>query len=87
MKAYASNQDYFDELERLASRMEHGDNSEAAAEVRYGVACVNGLTDGWAMLMDSLEKTIALHGKSLPRDQADDLENAFQAARKAVYRF
>jgi hypothetical protein len=86
MKAYASNAAYFDELARLATRMEHAGHSEAAAEVRHGASCVNGLTDGWALLMDSMELTIRRYGESLPPDQLADLRNAFEAARKAVYR-
>ena len=86
VRTYASNQEYFDELLMLASRIEQSGNPNAAVAIRYGVTCSNGLTDGWAMLMESLEKALAMYGKSLPLDQATDLESAFEAARKAVYR-
>ena len=86
MKPYASNQAYFEELEDLAARMERSCHVEASAEVRRGISCVNGLTDGWVMLMDSLDLVIAQHSQGLPFDQRDDLRRAREAAQKAVYR-
>ncbi len=86
MKTYASNEAYFEELAGLVGRMEQSGHTEAAMQVRHGISCVNGLTDGWAMLMDALEATVTRHGQNLPQDQLSDLESAFEAARKAVYR-
>jgi hypothetical protein len=86
MKTYVSNAEYFDELMSLAARMERSGHLAAATEVRHGLSCLNGLTDGWALLMDSLELTLRDNGNNLATDQMEDLRNAFEAARKAVYR-
>jgi hypothetical protein len=86
MKSYASNLVYFDELAKLVARMEQGGRAEAAAELRRGISCVNGLTDGWAMLMDALGAVITRYRDDLSPELLSDLESAYQAARKAVYR-
>ena len=86
MKAYSSNCEYFDDIVRLAHRMEQSGHHEAAEELRCGLLCLNGLTDGWAMLMEALHRMIATYGILLPIDQASDLKDICEVARRVVHR-
>jgi hypothetical protein len=85
-KKYSSVFEFYDDLNDLMKRMEGSGNTEAAAEIREGLSCINGLTDGWALLMEHLEKALANHKKALRKDQIVDLKNAIMITRKAVYR-
>ena len=86
MRTYSSNAEYFAAILSLVQQMERNGCTDAASDIRGGFKCLNGLTDGWAELMESLERTIARHGKELPSDQAEELQSAFEAAKRCVYR-
>jgi len=58
MTEYASNEEFFDALRGLIRRAEEQGNASAARELREGMSCLNGLTDGWAMLLQSIDKSI-----------------------------
>jgi hypothetical protein len=83
---YKSNEDYFAKLNTLAGQMEQSGHVGPAARIRQGILCVNGLTDGWAMLMEELDAIVIQYGKILPQDQLSELERALEAAQKAVFR-
>jgi hypothetical protein len=85
-KRFQSIEEYYAFVDSLATRMEGDGRTEAAMEVRKGLLALNGLTDGWGALMESLERTIAQEGQKLASDQSADLQRAFQVARAAVYR-
>ncbi|MBI4829892.1 MAG: hypothetical protein HY804_14030 [Nitrospinae bacterium] len=86
MKSYFSNEEFFQAVRSLAERMEHGGHTEAARELRDGFACLNGLTDGWAMLMESVDKVIAAHGKALSPGDTAELKEMSRAIGKIVRR-
>jgi len=86
MEAFRSNQEYFEAVEDLALRLERGGRSSQAAELRRGLGCLNGLTDGWALLLDSINAVRRACGSELSQDQRDDLEKLRHGARLALYR-
>jgi hypothetical protein len=56
MKEYDSNDDFFRAYRELVQRIEISGNNRAAEELQEVFPCLNGLTDGWALLMESIEK-------------------------------
>lgn len=61
-------------------------NGEAASEIAQGFSCLNGLTDGWTLLMESLEKVKRDYSGTFSKVQETDLENIYSCVRKVVYR-
>jgi hypothetical protein len=66
--------------------MEKSGQMEAAKEISSGFACINGLTDGWALFMDSIGEVQAKYGSRLPADQSSDLKTIQRIVKKVVYR-
>ena len=65
---FASSEELFDAVRALAARLDSAGEVRAAADLRNGLAAVNGLTDGWAELLEALER---LRGGTLdPRARA-----------------
>jgi len=86
MRIYESNDEFFQAIRSLAARMEKDGHAEAARELRDGFACLNGLTDGWAMLLDSVNKVLAGHGKALAPADAAELKQMSRSIKKIVRR-
>ena len=53
MKKYPSSEALFGAITTLADQLEQSGGSGAATELHRDLGCLNGLTDGWALLMDS----------------------------------
>ena len=86
MREFKSNDDFFQAVRDLIHRLEKQGNLNAAQMLRAGFSCLNGLTDGWALLMESIDKTISENrGKIAPND-VSELQDMLKAVRKAVYR-
>ena len=79
-------QDVFDFVEDLAHRIELGGNPKSAQEIRSGLGYLNGLTDGWAMFMESLEHSMPTQAPKLGPREITDLEDLLEYVRKIVYR-
>jgi hypothetical protein len=86
MKQYASNKEFFGDVAHLATRLEEGGLTEVATEMRTGLQCINGLTDGWGELMERLESVIARFGAKIPSDQLAELKGMFDTTQKLVFR-
>src|SRR5437763_450272 len=59
MAAFRSNEEFFQAVNDLIATLEAGGHQEAAAELREGFGCLNGLTDGAALFLESIEKVQA----------------------------
>ena len=70
----------------LQNGLEAGGHTEAAAELRTGLGCLNGLTDGWGLFLESIERVRAAHAPRFSRDERNALETIRAAARQAVRR-
>ena len=86
MRSYASNDEFFQALTKLIERMRQSSHGAAADKLQSGYAALNGLTDGWAILLASLEEVVASDGPQLPGEQASELHSLLSAVKKAVYR-
>jgi hypothetical protein len=79
-------QDIFDFTADLASRIEAGGNEAVANEIRNGLRSNTGLTDGWALFMESLERALSASIGSVGPRESNDLRDLLEVVRKAVYR-
>jgi hypothetical protein len=86
MTGFRSHEELFQAVRDLIAALEAGGQPQAAATLREGFRCLNGLTDGWALFLESIEKVRATEGKSLAREHREALEAIRTAARAAVYR-
>ena len=82
----SSNAEFFQACERLFQRLDEHGPHDAAARLREGFGCLNGLTDGWALLMESMEATLSRNRDELRPEDLAELEGLLQSVRRVVYR-
>ncbi|MEW5974853.1 MAG: hypothetical protein AB1898_03490 [Acidobacteriota bacterium] len=58
----------------------------ASRELREGFAALNGLTDGWALFLESVKKVEGQYASQLSGSQRAVLAEIHGAAYQAVYR-
>ena len=85
-KEYSSNKEYFEDIEDFQKELLECGNNHAAKEIQEGLSCINGLTDGWAVFMESLEKISTEYAAKFSEKQKEELANFLAIAKKAVYR-
>jgi len=54
-----STDEFFEAVAQLTAELEMHGHADAAAELRSGFGCLNGLTDGWALFLESIDKVQA----------------------------
>ncbi len=86
MRNYKSNDEFFQALLDLIQRVEKQGNVAAARQLREGFSCLNGLTDGWALLMESIDKTISENKGKIEAMDMSELKDMLKVVRKVVYR-
>ncbi len=86
MRQFHSTEEFLATLRGLMDRIEKQGNTAAAQELRSGFACLNGLTDGWALLVESMERTVAAHRHAIGKAEMQELRDLLKVVRKAVYR-
>ncbi len=86
MRDFKSNEEFFAALSDLVSRIEKQGNIVAANELRFGFSCLNGLTDGWALLMESIEKTVNGQRGKIGKTEISELSDMLKVVTKVVYR-
>jgi hypothetical protein len=86
MATFQSNEEFFQAVADLMARLEAGGHPQAAAELREGFGCLNGLTDGCALFLESIQRVQATHARRFARDEQKALETIRRAAHRAVYR-
>jgi hypothetical protein len=86
MTDFRSSEELFQAVRDLIATLEAGGHPQAAATLRDGFRCLNGLTDGWALFLESIEEVKATEAKSLAQEQREALEAIRTAAHAAVYR-
>ena len=83
--SFASSQELFAAVANLTTRLEAGGHAQAAIELREGQLRLNGLTDGWALFLEAIEKVEATHAARFSRDEQKILEVIRRAVKRAVY--
>jgi len=79
-------QDVFVFVEDLSSRIENSGNPKASQEIRTGMGSLNGLTDGWALFLESLQRCMPSPGSNFSARESSDLQELTEYVRKIVYR-
>ena len=65
------------------SKLESAGHADAVAELRRGFECLNGLTDGWGLFLESIDRIDARRFSDAERDALAEIRDV---AHKAVYR-
>ena len=86
MREFTSNEEFFAALRDLIDRIEEQGNAAAAHELRAGYSCLNGLTDGWALLMESMKRTIEANRRKIGEPGMSELRDMLKIVVKVVYR-
>jgi hypothetical protein len=86
MPRLQSNEDCFRAIEGLIARLELEGHRQAADDLRSGYRCLNGLTDGWALLLESLDQIQATQAVRFSVEDQEALEAIRLGAYMAVYR-
>jgi len=86
MRTYSSNEEFFQHVRDLVARLRAQGHASAADELAEGLAGLNGLTDGWALLMEGVAGAIRLSGGPPDPPLARELKDLLAATRKVVYR-
>ena len=81
MTAFRSADEFFQAIRYLCDNLDREGHGVAAAELRDGFACLNGLTDGWALFLKSVENVKAAHYK----DFSAEHQSVFKSIHKMVY--
>lgn len=86
LRPFGSLDGYFAAAKDLIARLEGGGHRAAAAQLRDGYGCLNGLTDGWALFLESIDRVRAEHAAALSDDERRELEELRRVARRMVRR-
>lgn len=86
MATFESSDELFQAVEALVARLEAAGAADAAGELRSGFRCLNGLTDGWALFLESIDKVRSTKAKGFAPDDRRALTAIRAAVHKAVYR-
>ena len=85
-RPFTSLTEYFTAARDFIACLEAEGHRVAAAELDEGYRCLNGLTDGWALFLESIDKVRAERGAELSDDERRRLEALRRVARGAVRR-
>jgi hypothetical protein len=86
MVSFRSNEEFFLAVTDLVTRLEGKGHQGAAARLRDGYASLNGLTDGWALFLESIDGVLATASREFDHADRQALKVIRAAVHKAVYR-
>jgi hypothetical protein len=86
MPLFRSNDEFFQAVRDLADRLRLRGHRAAAEDLAGGLACINGLTDGWALFLECVEKVEAGGSREVGSEERKALRRIRKAARAAVHR-
>ena len=86
MPNYSSNEELFQHIRDLAVLLKSQGHTAAASSLQYGLNSLNGLTDGWAVLLESTSNTIQLCGNEMDSSILAQLSDIHAVVRKMVCR-
>lgn len=73
-------------MRALIAKLEGDGHAEAAQELREGYGSLNGLTDGWARFLESIDRVRKDFSAGFCRDDRESLTMIRTVAHNAVYR-
>ncbi|KZY34366.1 hypothetical protein A3740_17530 [Oleiphilus sp. HI0068] len=83
---FQSNTDLFDAIEGLQASLVSTGNEHASNQIADGLSSLNGLTDGWAQLLESINNARCEFGSALTEEQTNQINKIQSAVHKIVYR-
>jgi hypothetical protein len=85
-RAFQSNAEFFAALDGLVADLERTGNVTAAERLKAGKRCLNGLTDGWGLLLESLDSVLDTDASTVNRAQRQLLEDMREAVEGVIRR-
>ena len=73
-------------MRAFIAQLERDGHEQAARELREGYGCLNGLTDGWAQFLESIDRVRKTCSAGFNKDERESLKMIRAAAHRAVYR-
>lgn len=83
---FQSNTDLFQAIEELQASLASSGNEKASNQIADGMSSLNGLTDGWVQLLESINFVKREFGPALSKDQNKDINVIESTVHKLVYR-
>lgn len=86
MATFQSNDQFFSALRDTIGRLRASGFTQAATQLQEGFDCLNGLTDGWVALLESVRKVQSEYAATLAAEDHEALEKIREAAHAAITR-
>jgi len=83
---YQSNTYLFEAIKQLKDSLSSSGNEDSDELITEGMSSLNGLTDGWALLLESINTVIKNHSITLSEQQNVELNKIRSEVHKMVYR-
>ena len=83
---YHSNSELVEAIEILKKDLASSGHEEASALIEEGLSGLNGLTDGWAYLLEHIDLTNQKYGSVLNSKQSANLSEIQKVVHKVVHR-
>ena len=83
---YHSNSELVEAIEILKKDLASSGHEEASALIEEGLPGLNGLTDGWAYLLEHIDLTNQKYGSVLNSKQSANLSEIQKVVHKVVHR-
>jgi hypothetical protein len=83
---FKTNAELFEAVGDLIAQLRTVGQVRAAEELEVGMRCLNGLTDGWALFLESIDKVRAMASVGLTVSQKAALADIRAAVHRLVYR-
>lgn len=86
VKEYHSNQEFFEDINRFQHELSNSGHENLVNDIQKGLGCINGLTDGWALFMKSLEGIADKYSSELSDANKQQLSEFLEITKKIVFR-
>ena len=83
---FQSNMELLDAIEALQMSLVSSNNEQANALLAEGMSSLNGLTDGWAQLLESVDLVYKQFGTEFTQVQLQELKIIQSTVSKVVHR-
>jgi hypothetical protein len=83
---FKSNEELFCAVNELIANLEKHGSISAVQELKKGFQSINGLTDGWALFLESIESVQNSTSGRIDPNDLDDLQSIYETVYFAVYR-
>lgn len=86
MTRFGSADELFEAVGALIESLRRTGHGQAAAKLQQGFASLNGLTDGWALFLESIEDVQDADSRNFIPGDKQKLDRIQKAVRAAVFR-